>query len=146
MGTSASKALLRAAASGDIMVIHRLLEQRGYIRVDVTNSEGSTSLILASGGCHSEIVTFLLKQNAYVNSANNKGVTALMCASYHGCSVIVGHLIEAGADLDSVDKDGTTSLMFSCWQGHFDVSDFFPRVMYCSVMDRITTIPNFSRW
>jgi ankyrin repeat protein len=121
MGISASKGLLRAAASGDIGMIHKIVEHRGYIRVDVTNSEGSTSLILASGEGHSEIVSFLLKQNAYVNSANNKGLTALMCACYHGFSVIVGLLIEAGAELDSINKDGSTSLMVACWQGHFDV-------------------------
>jgi len=135
MGVSASKGLLRAAASGDTFTIHKLVEQRGFIRVDVTNSEGSTSLILASGNGHSEIVTFLLKQNAYVNSANNKGLTSLMYASYHGYSVIVGLLIAAGADLDSVDKDGSTSLMFACWQGHLDVSeDQLPSVYLWTVI------------
>ena len=124
MGLSVSKALLRASVSGDVAIVHKLLEQRGYLHVDVTNSEGSTSLIMASCGGHSEIVTLLLKRHAYVNGANNKGFTAVMCASYHGYVGIVNLLIDAGADLDLANKDESTPLMFACFQGHFDVSSY----------------------
>jgi ankyrin repeat protein len=121
MGLSTSKALLRASIKGDADLVNKLLMDRGYINVDVTNSEGSTSLILASCGGHTEIVSFLLKRNAFVNSANNKGLTSLMCASYNGHFAIVNLLVDAAADLDMINKDGTTALMLACWQGRFDV-------------------------
>lgn len=75
-----------------------------------TDSVNMTPLMYAAYCAPDEIVSFLIKKGAKVNSKNEEGKTALM----YGSSKV---LINAGADVNAKDNKGTTALMYAAYNG-----------------------------
>lgn len=60
-------------------------EMLSLVPVDCTDEEGNTALQFASASGHENLVRFLLRKGASVDSRNNYGWTPLMQASRWGC-------------------------------------------------------------
>lgn len=57
------------------------------VPVDCTDEEGNTALQFASASGHENLVRFLLRKGASVDSRNNYGWTPLMQAARWGCGL-----------------------------------------------------------
>ncbi len=97
--------------------IIRLLISNGA-RVDATNNNGNTPLVLAISTNFREAVFMLVDEGADVNSRNNKGMTSLMYAVDGGFEGLVRFLVERGADLNLQDWRGRTPLMYAAKNGY----------------------------
>ena len=61
-------------------------------------ASGVSSLWLAAGEGHTEVIQYLLSKKADPNNQRSDGITALMAACAGGHDAIVKALVEAGAD------------------------------------------------
>jgi len=57
-----------------------------------------------------DIIEYLIKNGAEINSSNNSGLTPLICAVDNGDFEIVKLLLESGADIKAKRKDGKSAL------------------------------------
>ena len=108
---------LRAAFSGDTMVMRLLLEHGAD--PNIPTQGGTTALMAASGvgwvvqqtytesmPSLLEAIKICLAHQADVNAVNSMGLTALLGAANKGANDIIRLLVANGARLDPVDKQG----------------------------------------
>jgi len=94
--------------------------------IHIANKGGCTALSWAAEHGHLEIVKFLVKHGADVNTLVLNGGTALTAACEWGGHIEVAkYLISKGADLEArADSDGFTPLVAASYQGHTDLVKF----------------------
>uniref|UniRef100_A0A8C4PA55 NAD(+) ADP-ribosyltransferase n=1 Tax=Dromaius novaehollandiae TaxID=8790 RepID=A0A8C4PA55_DRONO len=137
--------LLRACEQGDCEAAQRLLgppgggaaeaaggaegavEPRGEgvavpaalpVPVDGTDEAGNTGLQFAAAGGHEQLVRFLLRKGASVQSRNHYGWSPLMQAARFGHISVAHILLENGADLNAQNKLGASVLTMASRSGH----------------------------
>ena len=87
-------------------------------RPGLQNHDGIYPLILASQQGRSDVVSFLIGQNAEVDVIDQYGNNALWAACYANSSDCIDALIQAGADLDHQNcASGATALIFAASSG-----------------------------
>uniref|UniRef100_A0A3B4Z0Q4 Ankyrin repeat and sterile alpha motif domain containing 6 n=1 Tax=Stegastes partitus TaxID=144197 RepID=A0A3B4Z0Q4_9TELE len=90
--------MLRSEAGSECTAADML----SLVPVDCTDEEGNTALQFASASGHENLVRFLLRKGASVDSRNNYGWTPLMQA--HGHEAAVRLLLEWGSDVNFSQK------------------------------------------
>ncbi|XP_077166376.1 ankyrin repeat and SAM domain-containing protein 6 [Paroedura picta] len=123
--------LLRACEQGDCEGARRLLlgaeeaaggeaagAGAGAVPVDGTDEAGNTALQFAAAGGHEELVGFLLRRGASVQSRNCCGWSPLMQAARFGQLSVSRILLEHGADLHAQNKLGASVLSVAARGGH----------------------------
>ncbi len=73
--------------------------------VNAVNGTGLTALHLAASNGHIDVLTTLLKHDAYVDATDESGWTALHHAANNDCKVVVRLLTNWGADLNAKTRD-----------------------------------------
>ena len=121
-GGSVGPALVLVSLIGDLPKVKYLVEQKAD--VNITNTSGSTPLIVASSEGHKNIVAYLLEHGANVNATNNHKDTALMVASGKGDLESVKLLFSAGAQINAQNKHKDTALMFAAENGNKEIVQF----------------------
>ena len=119
---------LRAAYSGDVEVMHLLLDH--HADPNITTFGGTTPLMAAAGVNWTyaqtydegpakllEAVKLTQSLGNDVNAVNTMGVCAIHGAANRGSDDIIRFLVEKGASLDVTDKQGRTALTWA--QGVF---------------------------
>ncbi|XP_072854576.2 ankyrin repeat and SAM domain-containing protein 6 [Pogona vitticeps] len=96
----------------------------GSVPVDCTDEAGNTGLQFAAAGGHEELVGFLLRRGASVQSRNHCGWSPLMQAARFGHLTVARILLENGADLNAQNKLGASVLTMACRGGHISVVKF----------------------
>ena len=94
--------------------------------INTISGRGVTPLIIAAGGGHLNVVTFLIKEGADVSLPDYDGRTALHFAvgsSDNSCEIL-RCLIENGADINKGRNDNQTPLMVAAEKGHVSVATF----------------------
>jgi ankyrin repeat protein len=84
-----------------------VLEQCAYISAE--DEEGSTPLLLASGGHYfkdGSVLLLLLERGADINVQNRIGLAPFHWASINGALEVVRLLLEHGADVEEKYNDG----------------------------------------
>jgi len=97
--------LLQYAASGDLKTVQLLVDSG----VDCNKPEainGATVLHNAAAGGHIQLVKWLLKNGATIDSKDKLGSTPLIWAAYHGHVDVVKYLIKNGARIGSIPHIG----------------------------------------
>jgi ankyrin repeat protein len=110
--TESEKEFIKAAKKGDIEKLKSLLKSEKAL-LDARDTDGSTALHCATWKGHREVVIFLLKAGADINTHNNNdhwGTTPLHAAAHANQTVIAQLLIDAGADVNAKDMNGKTPL------------------------------------
>ncbi|KAJ7338398.1 hypothetical protein JRQ81_011874 [Phrynocephalus forsythii] len=102
-----------AATPGDI--------PPGSVPVDCTDEAGNTGLQFAAAAGHEELVGFLLRRGASVQSRNHCGWSPLMQAARFGHLTVARILLENGADLNAQNKLGASVLTMASRGGHISV-------------------------
>ena len=90
------KALLHAAAFGDLADVQALLKQGANPDARAKDRTGRTALILAAAGGHVEIVKALLASGATVDDRDRTGHTALNWAAMRGRTQVATALLGQG--------------------------------------------------
>ena len=113
-------ALIKAAETGDIVAVNRLLETGAH--PDATSKFGSALFSAARNG-HVSMIDLLVKAGADPNAMakHYDGITALGSAAMSGDVSIVEALLKAGADPNFTDGDGETALKHAAYNGKASV-------------------------
>ncbi|XP_067147249.1 ankyrin repeat and SAM domain-containing protein 6 isoform X2 [Apteryx mantelli] len=88
------------------------------VPVDGTDEAGNTGLQFAAAGGHEQLVRFLLRKGASVQSCNHYGWSPLMQAARFGHISVAHILLENGADLNAQNKLGASVLTVASRGGH----------------------------
>ncbi|KAM6445615.1 ankyrin repeat and SAM domain-containing protein 6 [Rhynochetos jubatus] len=88
------------------------------VAVDCTDEAGNTGLQFAAAGGHEQLVRFLLRKGASVQSRNHYGWSPLMQAARFGHLSVAHILLENGADLNAQNKLGASVLTMASRGGH----------------------------
>ncbi|XP_062464962.1 ankyrin repeat and SAM domain-containing protein 6 isoform X2 [Pezoporus occidentalis] len=88
------------------------------VPVDCTDEAGNTGLQFAAAGGHEQLVRFLLRKGASVQSTNHYGWSPLMQAARFGHLSVAHILLENGADLNAQNKLGASVLTMASRGGH----------------------------
>jgi serine/threonine-protein phosphatase 6 regulatory ankyrin repeat subunit B len=117
-----SEGLVRAIAIGDLENVKSAITDSSDANAR-SISDGKTALMLASQHGQIEIVEYLVRIGAEVQTSNPYGWTALMFASYRGHDDVVRWLLNAGAErtLNARNQDGETALTLSAETGNLRV-------------------------
>jgi len=117
-------AFIRAAQSGDVPVMRRLLEKGAD--PNITTFNGTTALMAAAGvnwvagqtfsespAYGLEAVQLCLEIGGDVNAVNAMGLAAVHGAANRGSDDIIELLVKHGAKIDVPDKEGRTPLVWA---------------------------------
>ncbi|MGZ8222387.1 MAG: ankyrin repeat domain-containing protein [Methylobacter sp.] len=86
------------------------------------NNDGIYPLILASRQGRSDVLRFLIEQNAALDVTDQYGNNALWAACYADNSDCIDTLIQAGVDIDHQNSaSGATALIFAASSGRENV-------------------------
>ncbi|HEV2601215.1 MAG TPA: GNAT family N-acetyltransferase [Candidatus Babeliales bacterium] len=102
--------LLQAARTDNLQEVKRILK-KGVSPEAQEEKEGQTALIQATIAGHSNIVHYLISQNAPLDTKDLAGKTALMHAANAGHRDILKYLIAHGARVNVQDKYGLSVLI-----------------------------------
>ncbi|XP_040210009.1 ankyrin repeat domain-containing protein 29 isoform X1 [Rana temporaria] len=118
--TPLANAAFWAARKGNLALLQLLLNS-GRVDVDCRDSTGTTALMVASYGGHTQCVRELVLHGADINLQRESGATALFFAAQQGHDEIVKFLFEFGASTEFITRDGGTALLAACQHGHAKV-------------------------
>ncbi|XP_036934883.1 ankyrin repeat and SAM domain-containing protein 6-like isoform X1 [Acanthopagrus latus] len=115
---SGRQSRLRSEAGSDC---NNIADMLSLVPVDCTDEEGNTALQFASASGHENLVRFLLRKGASVDSRNNYGWTPLMQAARFGHLTVAHILLENGAEINGRNRLGASVLTMAARGGHTHV-------------------------
>ena len=119
--------LIQYAYEGNLPEVHKLLGTGANVNAQ-RNTDGATSLWVASAMGHVEVVRALIQRNNPVdlNLHQYNGATALWIASHNAHVEVVRALLQDDrVDVNLHAIDGVTALDVAFNKGHFDVVSLF---------------------
>ncbi|CAF1355808.1 unnamed protein product [Adineta ricciae] len=105
---------LTLACAGGFLDVAKILISHGAN----VNLGQSTPLMEASQEGHTELVQYLIQNNADVNQTTSAGETALAYACESGRTEVAEILLNSGAHIDQTENEGRTPLMKAVRAGH----------------------------
>ena len=111
--------LLNAVRDNDIVQVQYMLIHGA--RVDATNEEGNTPLMIAAAYGYPELARTLIENGADVNARSRIGNTALIYATQEGQTDVVQLLVDYDADLQARNHYGSTPQKLATGWGHRDI-------------------------
>uniref|UniRef100_A0A8C7PYH3 SAM domain-containing protein n=1 Tax=Oncorhynchus mykiss TaxID=8022 RepID=A0A8C7PYH3_ONCMY len=118
---SGRQSRLRSEAGSECNVVD-ISRGLSLVPVDCTDEEGNTALQFASASGHENLVRFLLRKGASVDSRNNYGWTPLMQATRFGHLNVAHILLENGAEMNGRNRMGASVLTMAARGGHTHVA------------------------
>ncbi|XP_052073712.1 uncharacterized protein LOC127711644 [Mytilus californianus] len=112
--------LLIACYYNRMEVVHELLKYND-VDIDICDSNGCSSIYIASQQGHVNVVKELLQHAVEVNRCKNNGVSPLYIASAIGHVNVVKELLQHSATVSQCDNDGVSPLYIASQNGHVDV-------------------------
>lgn len=112
------RAMLEAAASGDVATIHRLVTAGG--KVDVRDELGRTPLLLAVEAGQLDSFEALLKEGADINAQAQNKDTPWLLAGALGRTQMLRQMLPRGPDLTIRNRFGGNALIPACERAHVD--------------------------
>ncbi len=98
-----------------------VLREEGFLKVNLTNRQGKTALMVAAQSGDSGLSDALVAAGAKINVENDNGGTPLMHAAVGGNIEIVALLLSAGAKVNSQAVNGWTALALAAAKGYVPV-------------------------
>jgi hypothetical protein len=108
LNTAGESALMIAALTGNLELARIMVAKDADI-----NKTGWTALHYAASKGHTDVISFLLENHAYIDAASPNGTTPLMMASRYGSTESVKLLLDQGADASLKNMQGLTALQFA---------------------------------
>ncbi|MEQ2168630.1 hypothetical protein GOODEAATRI_016775 [Goodea atripinnis] len=104
--------IIWAAGRGHAEIVKLLLQHEA--KVNCSDKNSMTALIVAVKGGYTEVVKELLKRNPNINMTDKDGNTALMIAAKEGYTEIVQDLLDAGTYVNIPDRVRQRDLTAAC--------------------------------
>ena len=98
-----------------------VLREGGFLKVNLTNGQGKTALMVAAQSGDSGLSEALVAAGAKINAENDNGGTPLMHAAVGGNIGIVALLLSAGAKVNTQAVNGWTALALAAAKGYVPV-------------------------
>lgn len=111
-------ALVRAAESGDLAALLRLLD--AGVPVDTRDGRGRTALLAATHADRFDAARVLIERGADVNAKDSMQDSPYLLAGARGRLAILRLTLSAGADLTSTNRYGGTALIPAAHYGHVE--------------------------
>mmetsp|Transcript_89701 Transcript_89701/g.159391 ORF Transcript_89701/g.159391 Transcript_89701/m.159391 type:complete len:989 (+) Transcript_89701:65-3031(+) len=109
-----------AANAGEPGLMEWLLKKKA--KLELTDSEGNTALMLAARQNHVEAVEFLIGREANLEAkTKDHGFTALIWAASSGQPKTTDALLQASSKIEAKDAKGRTAIMWASKHGHLEV-------------------------
>ena len=115
--------LMRACLTDDAASASDLLDLGA--RIDATDADGWTALMLAAGSSSDEAVRLLLARGATPARRSRGGNSAMLCAASGGHEGCVRQLFLAGAPIDEPNLSNMTAIGEALRAGHFGLAARF---------------------
>jgi len=112
-----AQSLVETVKTGNLRSAKKLLAKKST-NVNEADSEGLTSLMIATIANDSAMVVELLNVGANVNIQSVSGMTAVHAATFNNREGLLPLLISAGANPNLIDKRGRTPLHVAATQGN----------------------------
>jgi ankyrin repeat protein len=112
-----------AVETGDLEKVKTLLVDKAEL-LDLRLENGLTPLAVAAYSNQPEILEFLIKSGADVNSQNERGSTPLHGAAYYGFLECVKLLLNNNADINTSNNSGYTPLKSAISANQIEVLEF----------------------
>ena len=122
VGCGPSVDIHQAAKDGNIEAIKQHLDAGTDVN-EKSEPNGFTSLHIAAGNGHKEIVVLLIANGAEVNAKIYGGKTPLDLAIFRNHPELAELLIAKGADLNAKDNNGRTPLDFAIGMDRTELAD-----------------------
>lgn len=106
-----------AIEHGDLKTVKALMDS-GAVGLSVRDPEGNEPLHAAAGQKDPEVIQFLIKHGAYLETKNDNGQTPLHVACTNGHTEVARLFIDLGLDVCLKDRDADTVLHQTCFHGH----------------------------
>ncbi|XP_033854195.3 ankyrin repeat and SAM domain-containing protein 6-like [Acipenser ruthenus] len=119
---SATPGRLRSDAGSECNADSSNPRSASLVPVDCTDEEGNTALQFAAASGHENVVRFLLRKGASVDSRNHYGWTPLMQAARFGHLSVAHMLLENGAEINAKNRIGASVLTMASRGGHVSVA------------------------
>ncbi|CAC5423968.1 unnamed protein product [Mytilus coruscus] len=113
--------LLQYLQKLDNFVQVALVNTKDTVRPKESCASGNTPLILTCYYGYTDMVQWLVHNDAVVNQCRDDGITGLVMASQNGHTVIVKLLLEKNHNVDLYDKNGCCPLRQASQNGHTDI-------------------------
>ena len=108
---------IKAVTNGDLRLMNRMVVEQDFTSLNCQDKDGLTPLHHATiwncGVVGVEIVEFLLRNGAAVDSKDKKNITPLHLAAVHGRVEIMNILLGRGAEKDTQTNLNLTPLHFA---------------------------------
>lgn len=113
--------LMMAALKGNVDAVKALLARDA----DVNKTGWAPLHYAASAGSpqHTQIISLLLEQHAYIDAASPNGTTPLMMAAHYGSTQAVQLLLNEGADPTLKNQQGLTATDFAMRVGRTEAAE-----------------------
>ena len=99
--------------------------------INCLNSLHQTPLAVAAAYNHVEVIEFLLKCGAQIETQDKNGYTPLLLAASEGNAEAVRVLLQSGANIFCMDKEDRTVLYWASMQNHKNVVDVRKKLLPC---------------
>ncbi|KAK2714306.1 hypothetical protein QYM36_008760 [Artemia franciscana] len=133
---------LHYSVENDYIDIAKIL-LRKELNVDSNETMGGlTSLHISASRGHLELVNFLLKNKAIVNSRNDLDETPLHFAAINGHFKVVKALIQQRANVNALDIDSSTPLHHAAEHGHEQIVDIL--IEYGANVNSVNKVDNIA--
>lgn len=116
------RSCLHVAAMAGRRDLLELCTQHGAANVRVTDAYGRTALHYATMNGFTDCVSFLLTQQADIESRDHDGYSPLLYAIVNGHTCCVETLLRAGADIEPKHDGDHIPLSLACYYGHTDIA------------------------
>lgn len=116
--SAAVPALVRAAETGDLAALRRLLD--AGVPVDTRDDHGRTALLAATHADRVDAARLLIERGADVNAKDSIQDSPYLLAGARGRLSILRMTLAAGADLTSTNRYGGTALIPAAHYGHVE--------------------------
>lgn len=141
---------MRAARSGDVEVMHLLLDHGADPKL--ANKDGATALSVAAGLGYTdsnrstepqalEAVKLCVSLGLDVNATTDKGETALHGAARRGANTIIQYLVDKGGKINAGNKQGITPLDIAMGKGAVNGAPGIPKEQTMALIKQLGGTP-----
>ncbi len=109
-----------AIEHGDLKTVKALMDS-GIVGLSVRDPNGNEPLHAAAEQKDPEVIQFLIKHGAYLETKNDQGQTPLHLACQHGHTEVAKLFMDLGLDVCLNDKNADTPLHTACFHGRTDL-------------------------
>lgn len=122
-----NKAFATSIASGNMELIHLLIEEGADINTICSTCYGQAAIQIALEYSYFDLVEELMNLGAELNVSSNMGRTLLHAVAHTDNIALAEKLLDSGLNVNAQDEDGATPIHFAASNGYFEMLKLFEK-------------------